>query len=37
MTERITKSMAKNIYLGGGLFALLVFVGLTFDTVQQIP
>ena len=37
MTERITKSMAKNIYLGGGLFALLVFVGLTVDTVQQIP
>ncbi len=37
MTERITKSMAKNIYLGGGLFALLIFVGLTFDTVQQIP
>lgn len=37
MTERITKSMAKNIYLGGGLFALLIFVGLSFDTVQQIP
>lgn len=37
MTERITKSMAKNIYLGGGLFALLVFVGLSFDTVAQVP
>jgi nitric oxide reductase subunit C len=37
MIERITKSMAKNIYLGGGLFALLIFTGLTFDTVQQIP
>jgi len=37
MTERITKSMAKNIYYGGGLFAILVFTGLTFDTVQQIP
>jgi len=37
MTERITKSMAKNIYYGGGLFALLVFIGLTFDTVQQVP
>lgn len=37
MTERITKSMAKNIYYGGGLFALLIFLGLTFDTVQQIP
>lgn len=37
MTERITKSMAKNIYYGGGLFVLLIFVGLSFDTVQQIP
>ena len=37
MTERITKSMAKNIYYGGGMFALLIFMGLTFDTVQQIP
>ena len=37
MTERITKSMARNIYFGGGLFALLVFAGLTLDTVQQIP
>ena len=37
MTERITKNMAKNIYFGGGLFAILVFAGLTLDTVQQIP
>jgi len=37
MTERITKSMAKNIYYGGGAFALLIFLALTFDTVQQIP
>ena len=37
MTERITKSMAKNIYYGGGMFALLIFVALSFDTVQQIP
>ena len=37
MTERITKSMAKNIYYGGGLFALLIFIGLAFDTVHQIP
>ena len=37
MTERITKSMAKNIYYGGGMFALLIFFGLTFDTVKQIP
>jgi len=37
MTERITKSMAKNIYYGGGVFALFIFLALTFDTVQQIP
>ncbi len=37
MTERITKNMARNIYFGGGLFAILVFAGLTLDTVQQIP
>jgi len=36
MKERITKNMAKNIYFGGGLFAILVFTGLTFDTVGQI-
>jgi nitric oxide reductase subunit C len=29
--------MARNIYFGGGVFALLVFAGLTLDTVQQIP
>jgi nitric oxide reductase subunit C len=29
--------MARNIYFGGGLFAILVFAGLTLDTVQQIP
>jgi nitric oxide reductase subunit C len=29
--------MAKNIYYGGGTFALLIFIALTFDTVQQIP
>lgn len=37
MTERITKSMAKNIYYGGGMFALLIFFGLSFDTIKQIP
>lgn len=36
MTER-NKSMAKNIYYGGGTFALLIFLILTFDTVHQIP
>jgi nitric oxide reductase subunit C len=36
MSERITKDMAKNIYFGGGLFAILIFMGLTFDSVHQI-
>jgi nitric oxide reductase subunit C len=29
--------MARNIYFGGSLFAILVFIGLTVDTVQKIP
>jgi nitric oxide reductase subunit C len=29
--------MAKNIYYGGGTFALVIFIALTFDTVHQIP
>lgn len=37
MTERITKNMARNIYFGGSFFAILLFFGLTFDTVQKIP
>ena len=37
MSERITKSMARNIYFGGSLFAILVFAGLTVDTVQKVP
>jgi len=37
MSERITKSMARNIYFGGGVFAILVFAGLTVDTVQKVP
>ncbi len=37
MSERITKSMARNIYLGGGVFFFLLLVGLTFDTMSQLP
>ena len=37
MSERITKNTARNIYFGGGLFAILVFAGLTVDTVQKVP
>ena len=35
MSEIFTKTMARNIYLGGGVFFFLVFVGLSFDTVQN--
>lgn len=37
MKERINKNMARNIYFGGSLFAILIFAGLTLDTVQKIP
>ena len=38
MAEVFTKSMARNIYLGGSTFFLLLFFALSFDTVyNQIP
>lgn len=37
MSEIFTKSMARNIYLGGSLFFVLVFLGLTFDTTRKLP
>lgn len=37
MSEIFTKSMARNIYLGGSVFFLLVFLGLAFDTTQRLP
>lgn len=37
MSERFTKSMARNIYLGGGVFSILLFVGLTVDTMERLP
>ncbi|MFC2057407.1 c-type cytochrome [Campylobacterota bacterium] len=37
MSERVTKNMARNIYFGGSVFAILVFAGLTVDTVGQVP
>jgi nitric oxide reductase subunit C len=37
MAERFTKSMARNMYLGGSVFFILLFLGLTMDTVRQLP
>ena len=37
MSERFTKSMARNIFIGGSLFFFLLFVGLTVDTMGSLP
>ncbi|MFA5626866.1 MAG: cytochrome c [Thiohalomonadaceae bacterium] len=37
MSETFTKSMARNIYLGGAAFFLLLFLALTFDTMGTLP
>jgi len=37
MNEIFTKSMARNIFYGGSLFFILVFLGLTFHTEKTLP
>ena len=37
MSEFFTKNMARNIYFGGSAFFILLFLGLTFDTVRKLP
>ncbi|GAA4816378.1 nitric oxide reductase subunit C [Marinicella pacifica] len=37
MKELFTKSVARNIYYGGSLFFILLFLVLTFDTHKRIP
>lgn len=37
MSEVFTKTMARNIYLGGSLFFILLFLSLAFDTVGVLP
>ncbi|MBZ0092701.1 MAG: c-type cytochrome [Burkholderiales bacterium] len=37
MSATFTKSMARNIFYGGAVFFFLLFVGLTFDTMQVLP
>ncbi len=37
MSSAMTKSMARNVFYGGSVFFFLLFLGLTFDTHQEIP
>lgn len=37
MSERFTKSMARNIFYGGTVFFFLMFVAMTFDTTSVLP
>ena len=37
MSEAFTKSMARNIFYGGSLFFILLFLALTWDTHGTIP
>ncbi len=37
MSEVFTKSMARNIYYGGSVFFILLFLALTFDTMGTLP
>jgi len=37
MAEQFTKGMARNIYYGGGIFFFLLLIGLTVDTMLELP
>ncbi len=37
MSGTFTKAMARNIFYGGAVFFFLLFLALTFDTVQNLP
>jgi nitric oxide reductase subunit C len=37
MSGAFSKSMARNVFFGGTTFFFLLFLALTFDTVQQYP
>jgi len=37
MSEVFTKGMARNIYYGGSVFFILLFLVLTFDTSRELP
>jgi nitric oxide reductase subunit C len=37
MSQAFTKAMARNIFYGGSVFFILLFLALTFDTHQALP
>ncbi len=37
MSDKFTKAMARNIFYGGSLFFILLFIGLTVDTSSALP
>ncbi len=37
MSDKFTKSMARNIFYGGSVFFFLLLVALTFDTILSLP
>lgn len=37
MSQSFTKAMARNIFYGGSLFFILLFLALTFDTTAALP
>jgi nitric oxide reductase subunit C len=37
MSEKFTKSMARNMFYGGTVFFFLLFVVLVFDTTRELP
>jgi nitric oxide reductase subunit C len=37
MSASFTKSTARNIFYGGSVFFFLLFLGLTFDTMNKLP
>jgi nitric oxide reductase subunit C len=37
MNEIFTKTMARNLYYGGSMLVILLFLALTFDTIRTLP
>ena len=37
MSDRFTKGMARNVYYGGSMFFFLLLIGLTVDTMLELP